>query len=185
MNQIYNIEYLENIEEFSGVYILFNAKNNPIYIGSSENVKRRIFEHLNSKKTCFVKQIYKFSFECVDIDNILKVEYHLISRYNPPFNYYACVNTGLTLSEFRKEEKRKRDLYKYRIVERYLKYGQFLIYYNYFKEDFNNMDKSKFIYEINHTYHDKNTNIHNLFQNVYNFYNDDERMKKEMMYILR
>jgi DNA polymerase-3 subunit epsilon len=53
---------VNSIPESEGVYELFDTGSNLIYIGRSDNLRRRLTEHLNTSDTCIKSAAY-FTFE--------------------------------------------------------------------------------------------------------------------------
>lgn len=54
---------VESDREQAGVYLFANAAGAIIYVGSSDNVKRRLQEHLNTDNTCIKRNAATY---CID-----------------------------------------------------------------------------------------------------------------------
>ena len=77
------LERISDIPTDQGVYKLFNgAESNPVYIGKTNNLTRRIREHQRNPSKKFDQISYHITppgvKDCLEKD--------LINRYNPPLN---------------------------------------------------------------------------------------------------
>jgi len=83
---------LNSFPENSGVYIFRNAKNEPIYIGKSSNIKKRLKSHFDFKNRNYSQKnlISKSkTIETLKVDSeieALLLEANLIKKYKPIFN---------------------------------------------------------------------------------------------------
>ena len=53
---------VSSVPQSEGVYQLFDSGKNPIYIGRSDDLRRRLTEHLNTSDTC-IKSASYFTYE--------------------------------------------------------------------------------------------------------------------------
>ncbi|HKK61807.1 MAG TPA: exonuclease domain-containing protein [Bacteroidales bacterium] len=85
-----SIEDLHKLPEKPGVYFLMDDNNEFAYIGKSDNIKRRIFEHFGKggKKTSqLLRSVHHIEYELTPGNLIaLLKEDQYIKKYNPPIN---------------------------------------------------------------------------------------------------
>lgn len=110
---------VDHIPSISGIYEIKNILNDKVYIGSSKNIKTRVYNHLkdlisnkhpNKKlqnswnKYGSNSFIFSFKEECL-IENLIKIEQEYIDSTKPYFNInlkaYSCI--GLKHSEENKK----------------------------------------------------------------------------------
>jgi len=82
-----------NHGEREGVYFLFDASGECVYVGSSNNITSRMYAHSSGEK----ESEWEFSY-CFDIThtrlNRLEVEAAFIMLLKPRLNYFVCRNSG-------------------------------------------------------------------------------------------
>jgi|19_taG_2_1085344.scaffolds.fasta_scaffold12493_3 excinuclease UvrABC nuclease subunit len=76
-----NIEHIKFIDDWPGVYVMYNDEDNIIYIGHSKQLGKRIKSHEKSGEYAYIKQKYTPS-----IDDAQKLESRLIQRLKPTLN---------------------------------------------------------------------------------------------------
>jgi excinuclease UvrABC nuclease subunit len=85
---------LDNPPALPGVYLLFDVQDNPLYIGHSHNIRKRLQTHKRTKK--WWKQVWEL--HCItdipDEDGRLTRETIEILRHRPRYN--QIVYLGLT-----------------------------------------------------------------------------------------
>jgi len=84
-------QIIEQLPEETGLYFFYNSKNDLIYIGKSNNIRRRVIQHLNNSKSVkgirMIKEIADITFEITgsEILALLK-ESDFIKKHKPKFN---------------------------------------------------------------------------------------------------
>lgn len=84
----------EKIKPISGIYAMYDANNELIYIGQSKNVRERIYKHPKRAKLAYLKV------RATDtIDERTKLEIRLIQRLKPKLNkqLYTRITTEETV----------------------------------------------------------------------------------------
>ncbi len=80
---------VSSVPESEGVYELFDTGKNLIYIGRSDNLRRRLTEHLNTSDAC-IKSASYFTYEVtsrsISREQELLAEYKRIHGKYPPCN---------------------------------------------------------------------------------------------------
>jgi len=84
-------EWYNSLENERGVYCYVDKHDNPLYIGRSENLGRRLKDH------GYAKQLEETIPECQSVlvyltDDGIKIEKEMINRHRPPYN-----KAGITL----------------------------------------------------------------------------------------
>lgn len=79
----------------SGVYLLWDADNTPLYVGESCNVLRRIGDHLGTPE--IVAQVARVSIVPCDEVERRALEAFLIAYYRPALNRRTAIPTARTL----------------------------------------------------------------------------------------
>jgi len=106
-----SIEFLHDLPEKSGVYFMLDEQGNYAYIGKSDNIKRRIFEHFaktGRKKERLLRTIRSIEYE-ITAGNLIALlkEDHYIKKYNPPINVAQKRNTfPYVIAKHTKKEKK-------------------------------------------------------------------------------
>jgi group I intron endonuclease len=111
----HKIKYFKNNYKGGIIYKINNSINNDFYIGSTRNVKKRYYTHLNhirtNKNTCIklIRAVNKykeenFTFEIIeecDLNSILIREQYYIDTLNPKYNIskIAGSNFGIKRTE--------------------------------------------------------------------------------------
>jgi len=84
------LEVLHDLPEKPGVYFMLDESGNYAYIGKSDNIKRRVFEHFGKagkKADRLLRAIQNIEFELTPGNLIaLLKEDEYIKKYNPPIN---------------------------------------------------------------------------------------------------
>jgi len=84
------MEKLHELPEETGVYYFLNKKGKVIYVGKSNNIKKRIIEHFTSKKNKtykLQKYVHDITYEITGSELVaLLFESHEIKRLPPPIN---------------------------------------------------------------------------------------------------
>ena len=79
---------LDRLSTKPGLYRIYNKRRKLIYVGISENIKRRIKYHLRgySDKPGLTKQMYYIKYHNIPIEQARKLEEELVRLINPFFN---------------------------------------------------------------------------------------------------
>jgi len=81
---------LNSLPATAGVYIFFNAKKSPLYIGKTVNLRERVKTHFfqpNYKDNLFIKEIRKIGYIPLKSDiEALILESRMIKKFQPRFN---------------------------------------------------------------------------------------------------
>ncbi len=85
-----NRSYLQHLPQKPGVYYFYDEEGNPLYIGKSKNIKRRVFDHFYPRNNRQERMLYHWN----DIDYTLTgtdliaqlLESHHIKQYRPLYN---------------------------------------------------------------------------------------------------
>ena len=81
---------LNSLPVTAGVYIFFNAKKSPLYIGKAVNLRERVKTHFfqpNYKDNLFIKEIRKIGYIPLKSDiEALILESRMIKKFQPRFN---------------------------------------------------------------------------------------------------
>lgn len=82
------LNFVATWNEVGGVYGITNANSQLIYIGSTDNFKRRMSEHQNDRYHLMHKYSPVYAYAEVISDPTLRLrrEQELISEYRPPCN---------------------------------------------------------------------------------------------------
>lgn len=80
-----------DVKSICGVYVLFDKDLEVLYVGESQNVRRRIVNHISKNNTNSAvpvgkKICYYMSVECVDKIEMIMVESIFINYMKPKFN---------------------------------------------------------------------------------------------------
>lgn len=77
-----------NISEVKMQYFIYKyvQNNNIIYIGKTNNLKRRFYEHSQESKFKILNNYKIYYFECNNEIEMNSFEYFLIIKYHPPLN---------------------------------------------------------------------------------------------------
>ncbi|MCM3390230.1 GIY-YIG nuclease family protein [Ureibacillus chungkukjangi] len=96
----------KSVRNKSGFYIMKNNLGEIIYIGESENIRKRLSEHYKGKSgtTKSFKQLFTYVevFYCSPVERKI-YEIYAINLFNPPGNVWGNCNMGI------EELKRKRE----------------------------------------------------------------------------
>ena len=85
-------QFLKNITSSCGVYIMYNTREEVIYVGKAKNLKNRLSsyfrkKHTSSKTEVLVSQINKIDITVTSSEvEALLLEQNLIKKYLPKFN---------------------------------------------------------------------------------------------------
>ena len=80
-------------EKIPGVYLIYNKNDKLIYIGQSQDIKKRIKSHHSGSHKALRKQIDHYKYHrIVDLDQRKVVEHILINELSPFFNGWATSN---------------------------------------------------------------------------------------------
>jgi len=80
---------VNSVPEREGVYQLFDSSRSLIYIGRSDNIRRRLSEHLNTSDTCIKSTAY-FTYEVTA--RSVQREQELIEEYRRLHGRYPRCN---------------------------------------------------------------------------------------------
>ena len=132
------MEELSNAPSLPGIYFIYNRRKKLIYIGQSQNIRKRFMQHIQHKDSYMSKQAEFFEYFELQEEKIRKeVERLLITNIKPFFNREAL--------DFRPWQPKFEWPTFY---ESYFKYGELLIYYKYwnrkFERDFIDVMREKF-----------------------------------------
>lgn len=112
------IDIPDNLLNSSGIYKIINDKNGMLYIGRTNNFKRRAYQHkynfnngnCNGKIIAFIEQnedaVFRF-LPVLETDNIEKEEEKYIEKYNASENGFNVVKNDKELKEYLKNNKNK------------------------------------------------------------------------------
>ena len=80
----FGIQNIQLTPQVKGVYVILDRYDRPQYVGKSNNISRRLMEHLNNKD---VSDARGFAAYQTRTDGAaLKLEKKLIRKYCPPYN---------------------------------------------------------------------------------------------------
>ncbi len=81
-------EVIDTLSTKSGLYRIYNKRKKLIYVGISENIQKRIKQHLFncSPKPYLKKQMYYIKVDKMPIEHTRKLEEELVRLINPFFN---------------------------------------------------------------------------------------------------
>jgi excinuclease UvrABC nuclease subunit len=82
----------KDVKPISGIYVLFDKELNVLYVGESQNIRRRIVDHIsrnnsNSAIPINKRVCYYFSVESNNKVEMLMVESIFINYLRPKFNH--------------------------------------------------------------------------------------------------
>jgi len=85
------------IPEELGIYHLFDDDSNLLYIGMSNNIRKRLLMHLNNNEMQFTRVLWFCASWCKENatrDEILAAERRLIKKHKPPLNKHMNKTTS-------------------------------------------------------------------------------------------
>lgn len=93
-----SIDDYKTVEKKSGVYKIYNQDGKLMYIGQSENLRRRLYEHFNGKrKGYFIEKVCFFYVECenqfIAQSYLDMYETYLIRKLRPKYNVHQTAPT--------------------------------------------------------------------------------------------
>lgn len=121
ISEVQKEKYFTNKSREGVIYKITNTINNKFYIGSTQNLIKRYYTHLNhirtNKSTCIaliaaVKK-YKeenFKFEIIkecSVENLLQEEQHYINTLNPEYNIAKIAGSNLGIKRSKEVKQKK------------------------------------------------------------------------------
>lgn len=85
----------------SVVYVLYDAANEPCYVGSSEQFRTRLRTHIREGKTV----TYWTAFPCADRDSAYRLEDRLLKQHKPYLNIQGYAWTGSSTDDAKSRER--------------------------------------------------------------------------------
>src|SRR5499427_6209343 len=90
----FGAEFLESLPGSPGVYLVYDANDELIYVGKAKNLKRRLSQYRNvlrrkkhRRMRGIVKEAVRIETQCVDTDlNACLAEARLIQKHRPRWN---------------------------------------------------------------------------------------------------
>ncbi len=80
----WNYTNIDAMPDYVGVYEILNSSETVNYVGSTNQLRRRLLEHWNQRD---IPGAYYFrAYQCNSRQNATSEERRLIRRYNPPYN---------------------------------------------------------------------------------------------------
>lgn len=89
--RIVKYESLNIVDNICGAYIIFFMPKNLMYIGSTDNFSRRLYEHKNYFKIKYCIPYSAYVFDTIDVVPAMFLEKELIKRLNPELNYMCKI----------------------------------------------------------------------------------------------
>lgn len=179
---------ISNIPKIPAVYIYESSSGEPLYVGMTDNLARRYYEHLYAKHSYANAKLSYWDMSGKSRSNIFDLERRMIEKYSPKYNKLHNLNYNKLLKgskELSLKDIFNLDSHLLDISTRQIISTSITIYFQYemLKEQYNR--QKKLLQNVDNEYSELKKRISKTMSKIQNLYIEISREKSNLMAKIR